>query len=644
MNAFSTLSRALALAALLAPALAAAQADECVSGTQPSGALYELCVPSGEAPETLVLYAHGFVFPQQPLRLPSAEGGVDVGAFVTGQGLGYAATSYYTNGLIDPERGIEDLRGLIGLYAEAYGEPERVLLFGISNGALLSTLALERFPDAFDGAFASCGPVGSYVREVDYLGDIYVAFDYFFPDALDSLFGVEAGGPTGINPAFLAALFQAAGAAGVGPDLFLGGALQNVLADPANAGRTGQLLGVLAATPSINAAFASPAEGVQTVIRAVIYNVFATNNLIEVLEGSPYENAGRTYASPFGPSFDAALNAQIARYTADADARAELAAEYVTTGDLEDPVVALHTTRDGLVPFWQSALYADKVGDPSLFRLTPIERYGHCAFEPAEVAAAFQDLLRITEAPETVACAPGAPVRFSDFDPDGGDPTYGEFAAVTNGGEGGAAVDLDGCTFLAFDPRTERASYALRSDGRLAPAAVHTFATMNADQSIPTGALPDGPGAVVLAQGSFGTGASVGDVAGSVVAAVVYRADGDVVGSIGGGEADAEALAALLAQLRAVAGEDRPDGALALTVAPNPTAGRAAVSFGLAEGGVVRVSVYDALGREVAVLADGPHGPGRHDLSFEAGPLPSGVYVVRVAGADVRTARLTVAR
>ena len=246
--------------------------------------------------------------------------------------------------------------------------------------------------------------------------------------------------------------------------------------------------------------------------------------------------------------------------------------------------------------------------------------------------------------PDTIACSPMAPIEFFDLDPDGGDATYGEFAALRNYATESLPIDLDGCTFLAFSPTTERVTYALAADGLVINRAEHVFATMNGAQMIPSGALPDGPGAVVLARGSYAVGASVADVVPGVVAAVVYRADGDLFGSVRGGEADAEAFATLLAQLRAVAGEDGPDGALALTVAPNPTAGRAAVSFGLAEGGVVRVSVYDALGREVAVLADGPHGPGRHDLAFEAGPLPSGVYVVRVAGADVRTARLTVAR
>jgi hypothetical protein len=258
-----------------------------------------------------------------------------------------------------------------------------------------------------------------------------------------------------------------------------------------------------------------------------------------------------------------------------------------------------------------------------------------------------QPVTILVDDPEVLACSPEAPVEFFDFDPDGGDATYGEFAGARNYG-GGLAVDLDGCSFLAFDPFTEVVSYALGASGIVPAGSEHVFATTGGAQTIPDGALPDGPGAIVLAQGSFGVGASVGDVADDVVAAVVYRADDDVFGTVRGSDPEtaAEALAALLAQLRqAVADEGGPEGALALSVAPNPTLDRATVAFGLAEAADVRVAVYDALGREVAVLAEGARGPGQHQATFEARGLPSGVYVVRVAtGADVQTARLTVAR
>ncbi len=62
---------------------------------------------------------------------------------------------------------------------------------------------------------------------------------------------------------------------------------------------------------------------------------------------------------------------------------------------------------------------------------------------------------------------------------------------------------------------------------------------------------------------------------------------------------------------------------------PNPTSRGATVPFDLPEPAEVRVVVYDLLGREVAVLAEGLHEAGRHKAEFEASRLSSGVYVIR---------------
>lgn len=68
---------------------------------------------------------------------------------------------------------------------------------------------------------------------------------------------------------------------------------------------------------------------------------------------------------------------------------------------------------------------------------------------------------------------------------------------------------------------------------------------------------------------------------------------------------------------------------------PNPTSGRLTVPLTLAAPAEVTVNVYDALGRRVAVLADGEMAEGAHVLRLDARHLASGVYVIqaRVDGA-----------
>ncbi|MEL6770064.1 MAG: FG-GAP-like repeat-containing protein [Bacteroidota bacterium] len=83
------------------------------------------------------------------------------------------------------------------------------------------------------------------------------------------------------------------------------------------------------------------------------------------------------------------------------------------------------------------------------------------------------------------------------------------------------------------------------------------------------------------------------------------------------------------------------DGALALAVYPNPAASQAAIRVSAASD--VRVVVYDVLGREVAVLLDGPATAA--PLRLDAQDLPTGLYVVRATTAQGAVTRaLTVTR
>ena len=74
---------------------------------------------------------------------------------------------------------------------------------------------------------------------------------------------------------------------------------------------------------------------------------------------------------------------------------------------------------------------------------------------------------------------------------------------------------------------------------------------------------------------------------------------------------------------------EAPAGFRLLGARPNPFLALTAVPFEVAAPSRVRVAVYDVLGREVAVLADGPHGPGRYEAVFDGRGLPPGVYLVR---------------
>ena len=78
---------------------------------------------------------------------------------------------------------------------------------------------------------------------------------------------------------------------------------------------------------------------------------------------------------------------------------------------------------------------------------------------------------------------------------------------------------------------------------------------------------------------------------------------------------------------------------------PNPARSAGSVTFELAEPGVVSLAVFDAMGREVAQILEGPRAAGTHTAPFATDGLASGAYVVRLqVGADVAVRRFVVVR
>jgi hypothetical protein len=64
---------------------------------------------------------------------------------------------------------------------------------------------------------------------------------------------------------------------------------------------------------------------------------------------------------------------------------------------------------------------------------------------------------------------------------------------------------------------------------------------------------------------------------------------------------------------------------------PNPFNPSTTIEFRLPSRGDVRLAVYDPLGREVAVLAEGTYEAGPHACPFTGTELPSAVYLYRLS-------------
>jgi pimeloyl-ACP methyl ester carboxylesterase len=364
----------------MSPAAAAA----CEDGTQASGAKYRICMPGPLPPWNgdLVLFAHGYVAAQEPVAIPENQlrlpDGTSIPDTVTSFGYAFATTSYSVNGLAVKE-GLADLADLVTIFRAQHPTLQRVYLVGASEGGLITTLGIERYPGIYNGGIATCGPIGDFREQVNYLGDFRVVFDAFFP-------GLMPGTAISIPQALIDNW-----------DTHFATSILPVISDPANAISVTQLLSVTGAAIDPNVVTTT----IATISGTLWYNVFATNDATNKLGGQPFGNVDRVYS---GSLDDAALNAAVQRFTADPAALNELEASYQTAGNPHIPLVTLHTTGDEIVPYWHETLYRAKV--VANYR-TPwhanivAPRYGHCNFTTNEVLIALLTLLDMIQNPPT---------------------------------------------------------------------------------------------------------------------------------------------------------------------------------------------------------------------------------------------------
>lgn len=77
---------------------------------------------------------------------------------------------------------------------------------------------------------------------------------------------------------------------------------------------------------------------------------------------------------------------------------------------------------------------------------------------------------------------------------------------------------------------------------------------------------------------------------------------------------------------------------------PNPFNPETRIGWRMEERGWVKVSVFDLLGREVAVLVNGEMSAGRHETTWNAASMPSGIYVARMETSAADGRRMVAAR
>ena len=223
------------------------------------------------------------------------------------------------------------------------------------------------------------------------------------------------------------------------------------------------------------------------------------------------------------------------------------------------------------------------------------------------VYSSYAKLVAILAAPESALLASGGAVNFG-------------IALDT------ADVDEDGITDLLVGASGVSDDFVRQ--GRV-------FAYSGVDMSLIGALLPDVP----ATSAEFGTSIAVGRMPRGPLR-IVAGAPGEGEGA---GRAHLFSLGSVTSG-EPLAGDG--EGSALRPPRPNPFGSRATVAFELGTAGPARLALYDALGREVAVVFEGVAAAGAHQATLDSTGLPSGVYVLRLStpdGVDV-TRRVTVVR
>ena len=369
------------------------------------GAYYTYQVPSNWN-GTLVLYSHGYVFANQPLLNPAPDAGDPLTrAVLLQQGYALAGSSYSQNGWA-LQQAFNDQIALLDFFDMNCGTPTRTIAWGHSLGGIITAGLVQLNPDRFAGALPMCGVVAGGVGTWNQALDSAFAFKVLL--AGNALPIVNFPSPSATSAAFnqgesvlASAQSTLQGRARIALIADLGdvpGWFNQNSPEPASKDFTTQEQNQYLWESQVDFAFAFFARA-ELEFRAggnpswntgVDYRVQLEHSAASGEVEALYKQAGLSLNA------DMKTLAAAPRISADPGAVAYLSKYITFNGNLNMPVLTLHTTGDGLVVNEDEQAYASVVrsaGDNSLLRQVFVHRAGHCAFTPAETLTAFQTLI-----------------------------------------------------------------------------------------------------------------------------------------------------------------------------------------------------------------------------------------------------------
>lgn len=335
------------------------------------GAGYRVEVPQNWN-GNLVLYCHGFRGDGLELTVSDPR----IRYYLILNGYAWAASSFNKNSY-DVKEGVKDTHALTKFFNGLVGKPNRVYITGHSMGGHVTAVAIEQYPNVYDGALPMCGVMGDY-ELFNYFQDYHLTAQY--------LTDMEVGIPfpedyvTVTIPAMKDAMDYDPPFPSFPYFLNNTGVQFKTTIKYLSGGQR----------PFYDLAFISYADFLFTQIMDpdIVGNMDTFYHLDDFLD--EISEAEQT------------INDEIYRDEPLPQAVKPngLANVPVISGNLPIPVVTLHTIGDLFVPFSMEQIYAQRAaanGKSDMLVQRAIRDVGHCYFTPDEEWAAFLDLVNWVE-------------------------------------------------------------------------------------------------------------------------------------------------------------------------------------------------------------------------------------------------------
>ena len=330
-----------------------------------NGADYRIVFPANWKGK-LVMYAHGYEMKGIVPKASKSPGFLVGLAPFLERGFAVAASDYSSQGFAYVQ-GVNETEALRNYFVKNYGKPDTTFMVGGSMGGAIALATMENFGKYYNGGLPLCPMAGTIYPFIGKNFDVLATFNALFP---------------GIEPS-LSEIFSSNK-----QDTLIKAMSPRQMFSRLNEIKEA----ALAKDSTLAAAFARQMDiKLNDLSYVVLFAELVLRDIAQRANGNPFDNTNTIYTG-FPDNWE--INKKVERLSANVNPRT-LFGIYDRTGNINQPIVVMHTLYDQLIPASIVAGFENMVKMQGKFQHLTVyytNGRGHCDFKPQQIGKAFDEL------------------------------------------------------------------------------------------------------------------------------------------------------------------------------------------------------------------------------------------------------------